>query len=75
MKDSVVREHSFRPLGVVARPNEDADRLIRRFMRKVQDEGIIQDAYDRRRRGFETPSQRRRRKIIRNAALRKKSVD
>jgi len=75
VKDSVVREHSFRPLGVVARPNEDADRLIRRFMRKVQDEGIIQDAYDRRRRGFETPSQRRRRKIIRNAALRKKSVD
>ena len=53
----------FRGVEIRPRPNEEPDRYIKRFLRKVRNEGIIQEIYQRR--AFEKPSVRRRRKSSR----------
>lgn len=57
-------------LEVVARPNETGDRLIRRFVRKVREDGILREVSVRS--SYEKPSQRRRRKHM-NAVFRIRS--
>jgi small subunit ribosomal protein S21 len=47
-------------ISVRPRPNEDPEKLIRRFVKKVRSEGILREAA--RRMSFEKPSARRRRK-------------
>jgi ribosomal protein S21 len=59
----------FKGLAVSPRPNEDPDRMIKRFMKKVRSDGILQEVYQRK--GYEKPSQRRRRKSARARFLRK----
>ncbi|MHB8407948.1 MAG: 30S ribosomal protein S21 [Acidiferrobacterales bacterium] len=66
------REHRFKPLGVSARSGEPPEKMIKRFMRKVRAEGIIQELYERR--GYEKPSAKNRRKRAKNAFLRKHEV-
>lgn len=58
----------FRGLGVAPRPNEDAERLIRRFQKKVRNDGILQEIYTRT--GYDKPSVRRRRKASRARFIR-----
>lgn len=55
-------------LEVTARPNEGTDRMIRRFSKKVRNDGILGELYLRR--FYEKPSQARRRKRARAAATR-----
>lgn len=52
-----------RPLEVTPRQGENPERMIRRFMKKVRNDGIMQELYDRR--GFDKPSVKRRRKKLR----------
>jgi ribosomal protein S21 len=52
-----------RHLEVTPRKDETPDRMIKRFVRKVRNEGVMQELY--RRRGYEKPSQRDRRKRAR----------
>lgn len=47
-------------LAVVARPGELPEKMIKRFMKKVRNDGIIQEVYQRR--GYEKPGQKIRRK-------------
>lgn len=58
-----------RPIEVAARRDESPDRMIRRFCKKVRNEGVLQEVYSRR--AYEKPSQRRRRKAARAAFSRK----
>jgi ribosomal protein S21 len=53
-------DEKFKGLVVYARNDEDPDRLIKRFMKKVRNDGILQELFNRR--GFEKPSVKRRRK-------------
>jgi small subunit ribosomal protein S21 len=50
----------FKGIEIRPRPNEEPDRFIKRFLRKVRNEGIIQEVFLRR--AFEKPSVKRRRK-------------
>jgi len=59
----------FRGIEVKPRPNEDAERLIKRFSRKVRNDGILQEVYLRK--GYDKPSVKRRKKAIRAAFARK----
>lgn len=59
-----------RPLEVVARSNESIERLIRRFVKKVRNDGVLQEYNVRR--SFEKGSSVRRRK--RAAALRLQKI-
>ncbi len=52
-----------RPLEVVPRPGEDVERMIKRFTRKVREDGVMFEL--RERRGYRKPSEKRRRKISR----------
>lgn len=49
-------------LEVVARPGESSDRLIKRFIKKVRNDGIMDDVYEHR--FFEKPSVKRRKKKL-----------
>jgi ribosomal protein S21 len=57
-------------MGVSARPGEDAERMIRRFTRKVRNEGILQEVYLRK--AYEKPSVKRNRKHFRAVVAQKK---
>jgi ribosomal protein S21 len=48
---------------VAPRKDESPERMIKRFMKKVRNEGIIQEVYQRR--GYEKPSVKNRRKRAR----------
>ncbi len=54
-----------RYIEVTPRKEEPPERMIKRFMKKVRNEGIMQELYQRR--GYEKPSQARRRKRARAA--------
>lgn len=47
-------------IEVTPKPGEPFEKMLRRFTRKVRDEGIIQEYMDRQ--SFEKPSQKKRRK-------------
>lgn len=53
----------IKPLEVTPRSGETPERMVKRFMKKVRNEGILQEAYQRR--SFEKPSVKRRRKRLR----------
>lgn len=53
-----------RPLEVTPRGGETPERMIKRFTKKVRNEGILQELYQRR--GYEKPSVKRRRKAARS---------
>lgn len=48
------------PLEVVPRQGEHPERMIKRFMKKVRNDGILQELYLRK--GYEKPSEKRRRR-------------
>lgn len=53
----------FKGLQASPRPDEDPERFIKRFLKKVRNDGILQELYIKSR--FEKPSVRRRRKSAR----------
>jgi small subunit ribosomal protein S21 len=53
----------FKGLSATPRPNEPDEKFIKRFLRQVRTDGILQEAYQRR--AYEKPSARRRRKSAR----------
>lgn len=59
----------FKGLEIKPRPNEEPDRFIKRFMKKVRNDGILQEVYLRR--SYEKPSVKRRRKRAQARFLRK----
>lgn len=59
----------FKGIEVRPRPNEEPDRFIKRFMKKVRNEGILQELYLRR--AYEKPSVKRRRKRAQARFLRR----
>jgi small subunit ribosomal protein S21 len=59
----------FVGVEVRPRPNEDPEKLIRRYMKKLRNDGILQEVYQRR--AYEKPSMKRRRKAARARFLRK----
>ena len=59
----------FKGIVVNARDDEDPERLIRRFMKKVRNEGILNELWEKS--YYEKPSVRRRRKSARARFLRK----
>ena len=61
----------FRGLEIKPRPNEDPERFIKRFLRKVRNDGILQEVYLRK--GYDKPSVKRRKKSIRAAFAQKTS--
>ena len=62
-------EEKSKGIVVYPRGNEPVDRMIKRFMKKVRNDGILQEVYLRQ--GYEKPSVRRRRKAARARFLRK----
>lgn len=59
----------FTGVEVRPRPNEDPEKLIRRYMKKLRNDGILQEVFQRR--AYEKPSMKRRRKAARARFLRK----
>jgi small subunit ribosomal protein S21 len=59
----------FKGLEVKPRQNEDPDRFIKRFMKKVRSDGVLQEVYLRR--AYEKPSVKRRRKRAQARFLKK----
>ena len=59
----------FKGLEIRPRPNEDPERFIKRFQKKVRNDGILQEVYLRR--SYEKPSVKRRRKRAQARFLRK----
>lgn len=64
-------EFRFKGLEVTARNDEDPNRMIKRFMKKVRADGILEELFERRH--FEKPSVRRRKK--RSRAIFNKMLD
>lgn len=59
----------FKGIVVYPRPNEETDRFIKRFLKKVRNDGILQEVYLRRH--YEKPSIKKRRKSARARFLKK----
>jgi small subunit ribosomal protein S21 len=59
----------FKGLEIKPRPNEEPDRYIKRFLKKVRNDGILQEVFLRR--AYEKPSIKRRRKSARARFLKK----
>lgn len=59
----------FKGIEVHARDDEDPERLIRRFMKKVRNEGILNELWEKS--YYEKPSVKRRKKSARARFLRK----
>lgn len=59
-------------LEVTPKPQESPDRMIKRFMKKVRNDGILGEVYDRR--FYRKPSEKRRRKEA-MAAFNRRSSD
>jgi small subunit ribosomal protein S21 len=62
-------EGMFKGLVVTPRGNEDTEKLIKRFMKKVRSDGLLNEVYLRK--GYEKPSEKRRRKLARSKFLKK----
>ena len=62
-------DNKFRGVEIKPRPNEEPDKFIKRFMKKVRNDGVLQEVYLRR--SYEKPSIKRRRKSARARFLRK----
>ena len=62
-------EGMFKGLVVVPRGNEDSEKMVRRFMKRVRADGILNEVYLRK--GYEKPSEKRRRKLARSKFLKK----
>ena len=62
-------DSKFRGLEIKPRPNEEPDRFIKRFMKKVRNDGVLQEVYLRR--SYEKPSVKRRRKRAQARFLRR----
>lgn len=62
-----------RPLEVIPRRDESPEKLIKRFVRKVRNDGILDEVHLRR--GYEKPSVKRRRKRTRAAFLRRSDAE
>jgi len=62
-------DSKFKGLEVRPRPNEEPDRYIKRFMKKVRNDGVLQEVFQRR--AYEKPSVKRRRKQAQARFLRK----
>lgn len=62
-------DSKFKGLEIRPRPNEEPDRYIKRFMKKVRNDGVLQEVF--RRRAYEKPSEKRRRKRAQARFLRK----
>lgn len=60
----------FIGLSVEAAPGEAPERLVRRFIRRVRESGIVREFVARE--GYEKPSVKRRRKDARAAARRRR---
>ena len=58
----------FRGIEVRPRPNEEPDKYIKRFLKKVRNDGVLQEVFQRR--AYEKPSVKRRRKSARARFLR-----
>jgi small subunit ribosomal protein S21 len=61
------------PLQVAARPGESPDRLVRRFTKRVRNDGVLDEF--RVRTAFEKPSVRRRRKRLQAVRLSRSPVE
>jgi small subunit ribosomal protein S21 len=61
--------NKFRGIEIKPRPNEEPDRFIKRFIKKVRSDGILQEVYLRK--AYEKPSIKRRRKSSRARFLKK----
>lgn len=61
-KHDSVTPVSAQYLQVTPRGNESQDKMIKRFMKKVRNDGILQEVYQRT--FFEKPSVKRRRKKL-----------
>ena len=59
----------FKGLEIRPRPNEEPDKYIKRFLKKVRNDGILQEVFLRR--AYEKPSIKRRRKSARARFLKK----
>lgn len=59
----------FKGLEIKPRPNEEPDRYIKRFLKKVRNDGILQEVFLRR--AYEKPSIKRRRKSARARFLKR----
>lgn len=61
--------NKYKGLVVYAKSNEDPEKFIKRFLRKVRNDGILQEVYQKSR--FEKPSVKRRRKQAKARFLKK----
>lgn len=61
------------PLEIRPRPGENMERTIRRFTKKVRNDGILQEAMQRS--SFEKPSVKKRRKSSRARYLAKREAE
>jgi small subunit ribosomal protein S21 len=59
----------YRGLEIKPRPNEEPDKYIKRFLKKVRNDGILQEVFLRR--AYEKPSIKRRRKSARARFLKR----
>jgi len=59
----------FKGIQITVRDDEDPERFIRRFMKKVRNEGILQEVYEKS--YYEKPSVKRRKKSAKARFLRK----
>lgn len=59
----------FKGLEVRPRNNEEPDKYIKRFLKKVRNDGVLQEVYLRR--AYEKPSVKRRRKSARARFLKR----
>jgi ribosomal protein S21 len=74
VKKELGRPVYSRHLEVTPKPGETADRLIRRFVKKVRNDGVLAEVNDRK--GYRKPSEKKRRKKLRSlVAMRKANAE
>ena len=66
----VIHAHKGRSLSVEPRPNESFEKMVRRFIKKVKKDGILDEVRDRRR--YMKPSEKKRLKRAKAKAARNK---
>ncbi len=62
----------YKGVVVYPRPNEEPDKFIKRFLKKVRNDGILNEVWNRK--GYDKPSVKRRRKAARARFLRRTDV-
>jgi small subunit ribosomal protein S21 len=60
-------------LEVTPRKDESPERFVKRFTKKVRNDGILQEVYLRK--GYEKPSEKRRRKLVRSRFRRTEQIN